>query len=227
MSNTALNFKDNESNKSDINLERLRLNLEFLMKKKKINASRLAEVVNVSQPTIHRLLTGKLEDPRLSLLTEIANYFSVSLERLLGRDEQENITSFNDHYKGLSHVPVIGWNDVVKGLHSSDLSPNTWSDWLVVDKNISKNSFALKSKRSMEPRFPTNSLLIIDPSMEPMDGDLVVVHYQDTTEATLREIRLDGPKKELLQITGEPLANEISQNIEILGVVVQTRFSYK
>lgn len=218
-------IKYDEQNKSDINLEKLRLNIEFFMKKKKINASKLAEIVHVSQPTIHRLLKGKLEDPRLSLLSDIADYFSISIDRLIGKDTSDQNIIEND--KSLSQVPIIGWNDVIKGVHSTHLTPNTWSEWVVVDKNLTKNSFALRSKRSMEPRFPTNSLLIVDSTLEPLDGDLVIVHYQDTTEATIREIRLDGPIKQLLQITGESAANEINKNTEILGVVIQTRYSYK
>ena len=34
-------------------------------------------------------------------------------------------------------------------------------------------------------------------------------------------------QNELLQITGEPMPNEINNNTIILGVVIQTRYSYK
>ena len=78
----------------------------------------------------------------------------------------------------------------------------------------------------MEPRFIAGSILTVDPNKKPVDGDLVIVHYQGTPEATIREIILDGPKHELSSITEEN-TEKLSDDITIIGVVIQTRFSYE
>ena len=79
----------------------------------------------------------------------------------------------------------------------------------------------------MEPRFPRGSVLIIDPLIAPEDGDLVVVYYRGTEEATIRKISLDGPTKELLNECRQPAtATPFDSETELLGVLVKSIFKF-
>ena len=51
------------------------------------------------------------------------------------------------------------------------------------------NKSQIKCNSSFYPIF------IVNPNILPDDGDLIVVHYPDTNEATLREFTQDGPTK--------------------------------
>lgn len=201
--------------------------IKELLAQEHINVTELARRIHLPQPTIHRLLTGKTEDPKLSTLCLIAEYFGVSLDQILGNTQLKND---NNNLKNTSafSIPIISWQDAtnLEGM-ITNLTINNWDNWLMVDTEASPLSFGLKSKRSMEPRFPAGSILIIDPQISPADGDLVIVQYSNTNEATIRELVLDGPKHELLSILNNSIKDEFNNEIILLGVVIQTRFSYK
>jgi SOS-response transcriptional repressor LexA len=78
----------------------------------------------------------------------------------------------------------------------------------------------------MEPRFPRGSLLIVSTDITPADGDLVIVKYPHTHEATLRELSVDGPLKLLLPINNTASTDTLTPDIQIIGTVTQSRFSY-
>jgi SOS-response transcriptional repressor LexA len=216
---------DKKTPKNNITLLNLRLNILHLMKKNKINATQLARNTNLPQPTVHRLLSGKTGDPKLSTLDLISKYFAVSIDYLIDLHEGNEIR--NKALKSISHVPIIDWGNATNWQASiSKLTPHNWPNWLVIERLTNECLFVLRSKKSMEPRFLANSLIIVDPNLNPLDGDLVIVHFKETSEATVREIKLDGPIQQLLAITSERSPDTINQNTIIIGVIVQARYLY-
>ncbi len=227
----AIRNDNDDNNMDNINLDLLRKNILYLIKKYKINTAQLSKKINVPQPTIHRLVSGEMEDPKLSILNNIAKYFGISLDELITHDAQSIENSSQTHsniVKQVFQIPIINWNEAVNyEIFTSKLDSKNWSDWLVVDKISTRNAFALKSKRSMEPRFPLNSLLIVDVNLEPLDGDLVIVHFKNTKEVTIMEMILDGPIQKLAHITEKLPLHEINDETRIIGVIIQTRYLYK
>lgn len=195
-----------------------------LLYKNHINATELAKNINLPQPTIHRLVTGKTTDPKLSTLILIANYFGITIDQLLGNMPIENIRT-NRSYK-IHTAPIVSWNAAVgiEDFFNSSAFKN-WKDWIPIDIESSQFSFGVRTKPSMEPRFINGSILTIDPQKKPIDGDLIIVHYTNTEEATIRELILDGPKHAVRSITNQTI-EELTEHIKIIGVVIQTRFSY-
>lgn len=59
--------------------------LKRLLAKHGITANGLATKLDLPTPTIHRLMTGEVQDPRLSTLIFIADYFDITIEQLTGR----------------------------------------------------------------------------------------------------------------------------------------------
>lgn len=98
---------------------------------------------------------------------------------------------------------------------------------MVIDMQSSECVYGLKSKPAMTPRFPRGTVFVIDAKADPIDGDLVVVHYPDTKEGTLRELSMDGPTKLLLSINDNAKPDTLTNRIKIIGVVTQSRFSYQ
>jgi transcriptional regulator with XRE-family HTH domain len=195
-----------------------------LMSRHNITVAELARRINLPQPTIHRLLTGKTEDPRLSTLSLIANYFSITIDQLLGYTP---LTSESGTGSSLSRlVPILSWHDAIDHEKMiTSLTRNNWCNWLLVGADVSSLTFSLKSKKSMEPRFPAGSILLIDPGVTPSDGDLMVVRYPNTTEATIRELVSDGPSQALLSIIDNSISDELTNDIKLIGVIMETRFS--
>jgi transcriptional regulator with XRE-family HTH domain len=197
-----------------------------LLSRHNINVCELARRINMPQPTIHRLISGKTEDPRLSTLSLVADYFSITIDQLIGHAPLSNESGSKPL---LSHsVPIISWQEAQNFKNIvPKLAAANWESWLSVDTNASPGSFGLKSKKSMEHRFPSGSALLVDPLITPDDGDLVIVSYPNTTEATIRVLVLDGPRQSLLSITDNSISDELTNDIIHLGVIIESRFSYK
>jgi transcriptional regulator with XRE-family HTH domain len=60
--------------------------LKRLLFKKDMKPVDLARELNMPQPTIHRLVTGKSTRPYKSSLEPIAKYFDVTVDQLIGED---------------------------------------------------------------------------------------------------------------------------------------------
>jgi len=76
-------------------------NLKILRKKKEVSQSEVAEYLDVSRQAYNNYETGKRE-PSQTILLNLANYFDVSIDCLLGRksieeeENQKNIEKFNE-----------------------------------------------------------------------------------------------------------------------------------
>lgn len=73
--------------------------IKILRDQKGLNQSELASILNVSRTTISHWETGTSEPP-FELLINIADYFEVSTDFLLGRlSKNKNDTSLNEYLK--------------------------------------------------------------------------------------------------------------------------------
>ncbi len=70
-------------------LEKFQMNLKFYREQNGWSQEQLAERINVSRPVITRLETGE-QAPDLSYLLSLSHAFHVSIDHLIGRDEQTN-----------------------------------------------------------------------------------------------------------------------------------------
>jgi SOS-response transcriptional repressor LexA len=198
-------------------------NLRSLMQSKNINEAELARNTKIPQPTLHKILSKKTIDPRASTLKALANYFGLTIDELLNTSAR-----IRKEYPLFQTQPIamISWSDCGKGsTFINTLTQANWEDWLV-SEIVSINAFALRSKPSMEPHFPRGTILIINPELTAEDGDIILVHYPDTHEATLRQISVDGPTTLLLPINANTEKSMLSAKIRILGVLVKSIFSY-
>lgn len=60
--------------------------LNWLMQRHEISEAGLARATGVTQPTIHRIVTGEIRDPRSGKLQPIASYFGISVAQLRGEE---------------------------------------------------------------------------------------------------------------------------------------------
>ena len=84
-------------------------NIRTLMKQHgEMTESKLAKEINLPQPTVNRLLSGAIADPKISTLTLIANFFKISIDWLLGRNT--------------AHVKEFKEDEQCNELNASDIS---------------------------------------------------------------------------------------------------------
>jgi len=200
-------------------------NLALLLKQQGLNANQLAQLIGLPMMTVRRLLSGETEDPRVSTLKIIADYFNISIDVLIS-DDPRNIIGASQHTKSYS-VPRITWETLPK-LHALEKNHFIdWTDWQSISLNekdsIGIHSFALESRPSMYPRFPKGTLFIIDPDTTPTDGDIVLIKIKDNNEFTLRELIIDPPDWRLSPlITDSNTIDFCMDKHEIAGVSLLT-----
>jgi SOS-response transcriptional repressor LexA len=176
----------------------LRHVLKKLMGQKKINAAHLSEVTGISQPTLHRLLTGSSPDPRLSSIIPLAKFFNLTIGQLLGDEPlfsdglQEKIS--------FSKVPIISWEEAAKwNKLISTLTVSTWAKWIISNLDLSKNSYAIKSDSEfVSPHLSKCSFLIIDPVKTPQNKNYIVVKLSENSRVSLKQLYIDGDDKWLI-----------------------------
>jgi len=58
--------------------------LSYLMKKQGLSENKLARDSGVPQPSIHRILTGDVQDPMTKTIKPLADYFKITVAQLRG-----------------------------------------------------------------------------------------------------------------------------------------------
>lgn len=132
------------------------------MQNKGISEAELARQANIPQLTLHKILSGKTDNPRASTLTALANAFDISIDELLSgvaTPQSINVTS------NAQSIAVISWSECIDaGNFIKNLTPLNWNNW-IVSEYLSQNAYGLVSKASIEPCFPKRTILIIDPQL--------------------------------------------------------------
>ena len=201
-------------------------NLQKLMKKTALNEADLSRQTGIPQATLHKILSGKTEDPRASTLKILSDFFDVSIDTLMFGNTKTIRPTIKTSAIAAQSIPLLSWKECINAEQlTQNLNAKNWNKWTVSDF-FSTEGYALASKPSMEPRFPKGTLLFIDPTASVQDGDFVVVLYPTTEEATLRELSIDGPTRILLPINDHAEATQWNSSIKLLGVLVRSSFQY-
>lgn len=201
---------------------KLAINLARLMEEYGVNEAELARRTHIPQPTLHKILTGRTEDPRFSTLQQLACFFMVTVDGLVTGLNSKQQASENK----VNSIPVLTWRDCLKGQNFiNSLTTKIWKQWVSVE-NAPDGAFGIGTTACSEPKFPRGTILIIDPTGIPKDGDLVIAQYPKVEEATLRELSIDGPNKFLFSINPQITKDIFDKSIKILGIVVESRFYF-
>lgn len=77
-------------------------------------------------------------------------------------------------------------------------------EWISCDRRVSERAFALRVQgQSMMPRFNDGDVIIVDPAIEPVPGDMVVAKIRAQEEATFKQYRRKSPKEYELRALNE------------------------
>ncbi|OGT06659.1 MAG: hypothetical protein A2103_03575 [Gammaproteobacteria bacterium GWF2_41_13] len=168
--------------------------LKKLLFQKDMKPTDLARELNIPQPTIHRIVTGKSTRPYHSSLKPIAEYFSLNVDQLLGEaplpSELSDMNTQENHavsVQKIKHIPLIHWEK----LFTND-SQQEGGEKIPFLGNISEKGFAtIMPDSSMEPIFPRDGMLIFDPEKTPKDRSYVLVQLHDSKSPVFRQLLID------------------------------------
>lgn len=213
-------MKPTELKINKIQIQLLSQNLKSLIKKKGLSESDLAKKLDIPLMTVRRIVSGETTDPRISTLKLFADFLGVTVDSLI---EETNIqTAVSPQF-----VPILDWTLASKINSLNDVNLKTWDNWQPIflgeNSSVSKNAFALPSKPSMQPRFPTGTLFIIDSSVQPEDGEIILLKILKSSELSIRELIIDPPKWQLQPVVvGSEVIYYSKDHHKILGTVVLT-----
>ncbi|MBI5447339.1 MAG: helix-turn-helix domain-containing protein [Gammaproteobacteria bacterium] len=168
--------------------------LRGLMDEMQLSESELARRTHVGQPVIHRILSGETDNPRVATLSQIANYFSVSISQLIGDVPLPPDRLPGTHQQSpqtWTQVPLLNWEQVLvwPKQRESIQAPVM----IGTDLTVSKNAFALRVKdTTMMPRFLEGMLLIADPEKPVHDRGFAILRQTGQKTAIFKQILKDS-----------------------------------
>ena len=202
--------------------------LTYLIDKHGITESQLARAINLPRATINRIKLGKIVDPKASTLVRIANYFSISVDQLLGviPFDDENTNKQNS----IVRVPLIEWTQAldfnsVGSIHNY-INYDKWSLFECHNKDVEPR-FALKvSGEAMWPYFDEGSVIAVDCNKPPENRNFVVAYIASRDEVILRQLLIDGKTKLLIPINNAFASLALNVGDYIIGVVAQAKKNF-
>lgn len=189
----------------------------------------LAKKSGVAQSTIGRILRGEV-NPQSGNLEQIARAFGMSIAGLaeMGQDS-ESVAELIDDIKSVErseYVVLISWGQAASFLDApGSPQPGDDDEWMPRPKHSGPRTFALRVRgESMEPGYQHGDIVFVDPDVEPGHGKDVVVLLDESNEAELKRLVIEGRREflkaanphwpdKIIEISGHPGAR-------IIGVVI-------
>lgn len=195
--------------------------LKYLLVQNDLTANGLANKLNIPTPTIHRLATGDVQDPRISTLTYISDYFGITVEQLLGRQPlDENFLPSRPPYS----IPLLS----IKEAHSYKRNlklPKNWFQWQtnLSNKIALDNTFAIPIKNNFyEPNIAKGSVIIVNTDYVPETGNYVLVNFLGDFAVVIKQYISEGKRKYLASLASKIKTIDFnSAEMKIIGVIVE------
>jgi SOS-response transcriptional repressor LexA len=168
--------------------------LKKLLFEKNMKPIDLARELELPQPTIHRLVTGKSTRPYKSSLEPIADYFDISVDQLIGEEplladwQPKKVNASALQNIVIKTVPLIAW----QGITDLSTARHQAKKQIAITGNISDQCFAiLMNDHAMEPLFTKGTILIFDPHKKSVDRSYVLVKLANKEQFIFRQLLVD------------------------------------
>lgn len=195
--------------------------IELSRREKNWNQTDLAKATDIARPTISLYETDKIEIG-IDNLRKISDVLGKPLSYFLDEPDLE-IKNFTEEKLPVRKIPLISWVSANRFGDASDPFPPGVADEWEYTTARGKRMFALKVKSDcMEPVFYEGEVITINPDIQPLNGDYVVVKDTLKNEATFKQYKVYGKKIVLHPLNPKYQDIEIDHEnrYEIIGKVV-------
>ena len=132
----------------------------------------LADKLDVSRPAVSSWESGKIR-PRLNKLQQLADLFNTTVADLMGEDATEAAISGTSRM-----VPLLGFAHMGEPCDEGNLADEVEVPASIADAH--PRGFMVHAQGGcMDNRFPHDALLLVDPDMEPVNGQPVLAETAD------------------------------------------------
>lgn len=205
--------------------------LKHALKLTKVSQSELARRIGIKQQSISQICSGRSTRSRYTM--QIAEALEVNAHWLATGEGDIGLGASSQEFKSGAQgqqIPLINWVQAanwaelrVKGLTDDDVE-----EWRAVAGETNENYFALRVKGdSMECQggrsVPEGAVIIVDstPCTAYSSGVLVVACLEGSSEATFKQLVIDGEQKFLKPLNPQYPAIPIDCRCAIIGIVRQ------
>jgi len=206
------------------------------------NQDELAEILGITPGYISQLVTGyrnmgektarKFENllkiPTYSLdLIDDLNYIDGEVIRPL-LAIHETLINIEPGPALKSRVPLINY---IQAGHWSEIKDHFEPlEWIDTTLKASINTFALRvigdsmTNPFGAPSIPEGFIVIIDPEIQAKHGSIVVARLENSNEAMIKQLIIDGPHRYLKPLNPNYRTIEITENCVICGVARKVEY---
>ncbi len=200
----------------------LHKNIEFLLAKHNLDIKSFSLATNIPIATVVRM---KKEDnnPTISTIEPIADFFRIDMDDLLYEDLSSEEYQIKQKAGSVRYISVINLNDIKEW-------PLDFKTKIMMGTigSLHEGSFGIGvDSDSLMPIFYKNSIIIVDPEIQPKDGDYVFCKVDNDPIPVLRQIFIDGSNYFIKPINPNYGSMVSIKNIKIIGVVVKSVESYR
>lgn len=192
-----------------------------------LSQSDIARRLGVKPQSVQQWFSGETV-PRTPRLVALAALLQTSVRYLLGglADAGEGNTS--THETAATEIPLISWVQAGQWACAEDPYPVGAAERMIrTFETVGMNAFALRVQGdSMEPTFPAGCIIVVDPSRTPRNGSYVVVRIEESSEATFKQLVIDGPSRYLKPLNPRYPILQVNSEATICGVVVGLQRSF-
>lgn len=188
---------------------------ELIARDNKLTPAALARKLGIPTNKITRILNGDVTDPKASTLIQIANYFDITIEQLLGLEPIIG-QGADKPLESTRPLPVFEFSKIKSN------TPKEWYRW--AENDVDGEYYALSIDTDLyEPTFPQNSLLIINPDIDPEDRSYVIVLKKDNlSHGSIKKYVIEGNQIYLYPINPKLPVEIYDGNLySIAGVILE------
>jgi SOS-response transcriptional repressor LexA len=205
--------------------------LSILMSECDIDDSTLSRETGIPASTISRIRINSEANPTASTLRPLANFFSISINQLIGDEPLDNnrlpgkhtLSNFTN-----SRLPIIDWDIVIDWIDNNTSSlTGKLMKWISTEKEVGDRCFALPIiTNSFGLSFRKGSIIMIDPNQVPIDGDIVVLKKSENHSISLKQLIIDSDEQYIKSLNPEIKNTKLlTPDEEIIGVIFEARYS--
>lgn len=189
---------------------------DLLQRDGKLTPAALARKLGIPTNKITRILNGDVTDPKASTLLQIATYFDIRIEQLLGLEpltfpKEQSVASTE------RQLPIF---DLSKP--EQPKIPREWYRW--AENDVQGDYFALTVDTDLyEPVFPKDALLIVNPDIDPEDRSYVLIKQNGAkARHTIKKYVTEGNQTYLYPINPKLPVEIYDENLyNIAGVILE------
>jgi len=207
--------------------------LATLMSQRGLSEGELGRRSGVSQPTIHRIVTGESKNPRQDNVEAIAKAIGVSSAWLWNGGDTETV---GNEYPAIDpqpykyyRYPVLSQVNAGEGAEIWEyLEPEFAEDWLPSTENAGKNGFWLTVEGASmtaptAPSFPEGTRVLVQPEGFHLLSGKYYIAQNSVGEATFKRYLRDSGKEYLAPLNPEYRTFEMGDNWHIVGRVLDAK----